>query len=91
MILVKVAMLQDLLLRAPFHDQAKELTLADLAKEQRLRVEKGQAGCVHDSCEGCHVAGLVVEGPFPRPGERIDFGGPCEGAKGGEGPGRMRT
>ena len=24
------------LLRVPFHDQAKELTLADLAKEQRV-------------------------------------------------------
>ena len=42
LILVKVAMLQDLLLRGPFHDQAKELTLADLAKERR--VEKRQAG-----------------------------------------------
>ena len=59
-------MLQHLLLRAPFHNQAKELTLADLAKEQR--VEKGQAGCVPGFYEGCHVAGLVVEGPFPQPG-----------------------
>ena len=66
LILVKVAMLRHLLLRAPFHDQAKELTLADLAKEQR--VEKGQAGCIPDFCQGCHVAGLVVEGPFPQPG-----------------------
>jgi hypothetical protein len=40
---VKVAVLQEVagllvidLLRAPFHDQAKELTLADLAKEQRV-------------------------------------------------------
>ena len=59
-------MLQHLLLRAPFHNQAKELTLADLAKEQR--VEKGQAGCVPGFYEGCHVAALVVEGPFPQPG-----------------------
>jgi hypothetical protein len=42
LVFVKVAILQDLLLRAPFHDQAKELRLADLAKEQR--VGKRQAG-----------------------------------------------
>ena len=39
---MKGAMLQHLLLRVPFHNQAKELTLADLAKEQR--VEQRQAG-----------------------------------------------
>ena len=40
LVFMEVAMLQHLL-RVPFHDQAEELTLADLAKERR--VEKRQA------------------------------------------------
>ena len=48
-------MLQHLLLRVPFHDQAKELTLADLAREKPQAGVKIQVP-VEPGCVGVAVS-----------------------------------